>query len=403
MDNKVSDLQRRFQADPGNRQALHALIRGLAAAGKEAEAYHMLFDHHLVDREDPLALKLGARLSKLEVPLLSKRFGRYSRFACKSDEQLHWDYDSFDVIHKTGLPVLAIEAQGHSMVSKTLLRYLGRFPTLRLFFINQANGLSNKSVREIPPLPTLRSLALSRVNAWPKSEPITRQSFKHLCTLGQLATLRLDGCNTAPGNYELCALQPNLKALYLSFENTDASHLEFLSQLTNLKCLALHCPQYLESTLPRLAECLEALELYEMFHGANCFRSLKLPRLKHLSLKSSNIDNKHLEWIAQFDEIKTLEFDGNPYLSDNGLKPLTTMPKLERLSLRYCVGLTEKAIEVLAESPSLKILLLPQGLGGPSPEKNLKGQSSLKIINSSSSENYWLFKNSLWRQCLGRP
>ncbi|MDF1661148.1 MAG: hypothetical protein P1V97_05225 [Planctomycetota bacterium] len=405
MDNTLAELQRRFHADPSNRQALNALARGLAATDKTVEAYNLLFDHGAVEREEPLALELGAALSALEAPLLSKRLGQASKFACKAKPLYNhrvWDYGDFAQTQQTKLPVFAIQTPKSPRVSKTLLKNLGNFSALRVLEF-QGSELPNASLTSIPEMCALRHLALLYTNASHKSETIQRESFKHLCTVAKLTTMRLIACKMAPENFELCALQPNLKALHLGIKKTKASHLEFLSQLTGLKCLALHGPQFIEKKLPPLAESLETLSLYELLHGADCFQSLSLPKLQHLSLKNSHIRDKHLEWISEFGNLRTLELEGNPGISDVGLKQLTKMPKLEGLSLRYCVGITEEALKTLVKIPSLRVLLLPPKFDSLVAQKILQRKPALEVSNGHFVEDSFRLKDSLWHQCLGRP
>lgn len=406
MDKSLIELRRRFYADPSDEQALNAYARGLAAMGREADAYNFLFDHGALEREDDFAFDLGARLSAMEDPLLKLKLGQGSAFASRTkmvSGQKAWDYSDFREIRATRLPVLAIQVKGSKPVSKTLLKKLGAFPALRLFFINQARGLTNKSLCSIPPLPSLRHLALSFANIHSKNEVIERETFKHLCSLASLETLRVNGCNMAAKDHELCALQPHLKALYLSVSKTEREHIEFLSEFSQLKCLSLHFPQYTDEVLPEITETLESLEFYEIFHGGACLRSLSLPQITHLSLKNSRISDDDLESVAELKTLTTLELEGNPKITNKGLEALASLPKLEQLSLRYCIGLNEGALRPLAKLNALKVLLLPQDISEDAAARAFRERSDLKFSVGSAFERYWHLKSSLWRQCLGRP
>lgn len=404
MENTLSELRRRFHADPSNKQVLNALTRGLAVTGKTVEAYHLLFDHGGVEENDPLALELGARLSKLEAPLLSKRLGRDSKFA--SQTRLRggwkaWDYQDFSGVRENKFPVLAIKAQGTRALSKILLENLAGFPALRLLSLNQPNTLTNKTLLAIPQHPSLRHLILSFVNSGPNKETIQRDTFKHLCTFAMLTTLRVNNCKIAPKDIELCALQPNLAALYLGFENTERCHLEFLTQLKRLKSLSLHCPQNSETKLPQLTESLVTLELFETSPCGADLESLTLPNLQNLILTRMGVDDRQLESIAERTAIKTLELEGNPDISDKGLKHLIKMPALEKLSLSHCVGISAKALETLIKIPKLRFLVLPLGFDTLATERVRRENPGLTINIGFGLQDYWRLKSSLWLQCMG--
>lgn len=95
------------------------------------------------------------------------------------------------------------------------------------------------------------------------------------------------------------------------------------------------------------------------------------------------------ELIAESDQLRSLDFSSCQEVNDLFIKALAHCPYLEKLSLRYCVNLTDVAIKSLGEScPNLKILDLT-GCESCTDENILSVISSTKKLvklNLSSCE-----------------
>lgn len=407
MDNSLAELQRRFYVDPNNKQALNALIRGLAGVGKIGEAYNLLFDLGLVDKNEPLARELGIRIAEEEEAARDKKLGQASQFAVSW--QPHgatraWSYMSLQSLRPKRRPVLAVTHDGRKGTSKTLLKNLGGFPALRTLYFDQSRRLRTEDLLSIPSLPTLRHLYLKGVNVSDPTEAHRREAFKHLLTLAPLTSLKTYHSKLTKGIEALCVHCPTLRALDLTFSK-NIGKLHFLTRLPNLEFLSLSFSPIKAKLLPKKLDKLRFLDFSWVIDSGECLEKLNLPSLENLCLENGKLTGRHIRAVAKFSKLKTLELSSNKTLTSQDLKPLAGLKNLEQLSLRACAGLDEETLNIARDLPQLRSLDIRGSLDFREAVKRLKDRPDIELLSGSTNSFYdhWRWKPRAWAQCSGRP
>ncbi|MDF1661147.1 MAG: hypothetical protein P1V97_05220 [Planctomycetota bacterium] len=407
MDNSLTELQRRFYLDPSNKQALNTLVRGLAAIGKTGEGYNLLFDHGSVDKKEPLALELGARLAESEESVRSQKLGQASQFALNWEPHgttRQWTYLYLHGVRYKKNPVLAITHNGRKGTAKTLLKNLSAFPALRTLFLDHSRNFKTKDLLSIPQLPSLRHLFLKSINVSDPTDSNRREGFKHLCTIAPLRTLKIQHSKLPRQLYELCTLCPTLQALDLS-DSKELGSLDFLTKLPRLEFLSLSSNDIDLGVFPKGLEQLRALDLSHVTYTGEQLEKLELPKLEILYLASAQLTSQHLRVLPKFTRLKTLELNYNPELKSDDLKPLAQLPNLETLTFRYCRRLGKQALELLKDFPALKTLDVRGAMVLNTARERLRDhpQIQLETAPTNSFHDHWRLRHPIWGQCMGRP
>ncbi|MBI2481636.1 MAG: hypothetical protein HYV60_24220, partial [Planctomycetia bacterium] len=136
-----------------------------------------------------------------------------------------------------------------------------------------------------------------------------------------------------------------------------ASGLAALAELTALRELELQCPDILFQDLPSLSslENLESIICPKTQLGpAGLDRLRGHPRVSRLLLNSSEINDKSVDVLNTMAALADLELS-NATITDAGLARLA-LPRLQRLCLGGCAGVTDAALSQLDQLQSLEVL-----------------------------------------------
>lgn len=407
MDNSLTELQRRFYTDPSNRQALNALVRGLAAIDRTGDAYNLLFDQGVVDKKEPIAIELGARLAEREELVRSKKLGQASQFAVTWQPHgttRSWSYRDLHGVRYKKRPVLAITHNGRKSTSKTLLKNLAAFPALRTLFFDHSRNFKTKDLLSIPRLPTLRHLYLKSINVSDPTDSHRREGFKHICSLAPLKTLKIQHSKLPRQHYRLCTHCPTLQALDLS-DSIELGSLDFLTMLPRLEFLSLNSNEVHADILPKSLEQLRSLDLSYVVDKGECLEKLDLPKLETLCLANAQLTSRHIRAIPKFSTLKTLELHYNAALKSDDLTILADLPYLETLTLRFCRGLGIEALDIVMKFPALKTLDIRGAMHLNTAIDRLRGHPRIQLETAptNSFRDHWRLKHPIWAQCSGRP
>ena len=267
---------------------------------------------------------------------------------------------------------LTLPVQG---ISDTGLTYLGQLTNLKHLDVSRINYVdpnmdvgyyTDKGVAELAKCKQLEELVIGSIG-------MTDDGMSHIGKLTNLNFLSLFGCSnvTNKGLAKLTTLK-SLQNLNVYSANITIGGLSCLNELPNLTNLSLHDVRQddIDMNISKL-EKLEDLILwlrrnrigremtYEPLHNSDLTCLANLTKLKRLQFTGFGIDDSGLKNLAG---LKNAEFiniscSGELSITDEGLKYLAVLPKLNRLIIKDG-HFTDKALEYLSGMPTLTWLEL---------------------------------------------
>jgi Leucine-rich repeat (LRR) protein len=177
----------------------------------------------------------------------------------------------------------------------------------------------------------MRTLALSGTG-------VTGAGLVHLKNMARLEDLRLDGLPIRGGDLANLSGLTNLKDLDLPGERLTDAGLAHLGSLTNLETLGIEGEAHPSAITSRgLAHLASLRKLKHLDILGSKVESLEpirqLTWLEEIHIEDSDLDDAGLAPLSGFGDLKVLDLDRNPKITDAVLARLTGLKKLSSLSL----------------------------------------------------------------------
>jgi F-box and leucine-rich repeat protein 14 len=208
----------------------------------------------------------------------------------------------------TNLKTLKIE--GSTYLTAACLEHLSGLTTLKSLTLIDLNRLQDKGLASLSKLINLESLDLS--GCWSLSDA----GLAAIAGFTKLQTLNLHGCNML----------------------RDACFVHFDS-LINLQSLDLSMCN----------------PMCNRMWGPESKHLIGLP-LKHLNLRSSDILDADLQFVARLTSLESLDLSDNNHLSNEGLSYLLKLHNLKSLDLGWCSKITDEGLVYISKLINLKSL-----------------------------------------------
>ncbi|MBC7997944.1 MAG: hypothetical protein IAF58_08375, partial [Leptolyngbya sp.] len=170
-----------------------------------------------------------------------------------------------------------------------------------------------------------------------KNEAVTPNVIKNISYLTGLKGLNLKFSDIDDSQIKVINSLPNLCFLNVGFSNISGMGLKNLNNLPRLSVLSI-------DNLPNISACLPNI--------------CRMQSLVHLIVSKDGLQNDDLKIIARSKNINTLSLNSNKSLTDEGLKFLLPLKKLEWLNM-YDTQLTPDCASSIRQFPKLKTLILP--------------------------------------------
>lgn len=258
------------------------------------------------------------------------------------------------------------------------LRHIAGMKKLKVLQLGGNEKVTKNGLRHLAPLAELEYLDLSDLN-------VDDASLSHLAKLSQLKQLNLGGTEVSlQGAFQLAKQLPQLeiagpfgrlaggRRLTLDPDVTD-DVLAGLKNLGTLRELNLwECGQVTDAGMKHL-QALDQLEVLELGYTQITDEGLKhlesMKSLKRLDLRETATSLRAaLQLVVALPELHLLtnfgRFDGatdatfHPDVTDEQVQQLSSLPKLQRLSLWQCGQLTGEALQGIGKVSSLQQLNL---------------------------------------------
>lgn len=269
---------------------------------------------------------------------------KYARHIAYAPGQPAWmryfaDEDVFrDVVH--------LSFQSQRRFTNSDMFHLAKMPRLvRVSF--QHTSITDDGVQHLSKLHQLDTISF-------ESTAITDNGLKYLRALPKLRMLQLNRTRVTGTGLQHLATLTSLERLEIADARTTSADVRALSQLTNLKTLELNGEGFLKPDWPVLSALrqLETLTVHNPSNGYVISGLLleHLPRLSHLNVSSSGLDEFHLRDLPR---LSTLAVSGS--LSDEAT--LEDLPRLTELNLSNR-SISTKALQAITALPNLQTLNL---------------------------------------------
>jgi hypothetical protein len=221
--------------------------------------------------------------------------------------------------------------------------------------------LTDQGLRSLCRLRKLRSLVLCEDDSSPT--PVSDMGFGEIRHLVNLETLELQGFDgVAPSGWEALRALDRLRTLKI-FSRPPFDYLAVVGPLQTVEELEItHCNPVASagwSVLEDMAS-LRSLSLYPWnwgpYHGPFAELS-RVTQLRHLSLRDFvRMTDADLEGLTSLRRLEELSVAGAKRLTDAGLAHLKQFPKLRKLSLSYLPKLTDRGLSDVSSVPGLREL-----------------------------------------------
>jgi len=190
---------------------------------------------------------------------------------------------------------------------------------------NSANGrddlLTGEKLAQLSAFPNLRRLDLSQT-------PISDRSFAHLSRLSKLETLELSATKISSESLRLVDSYPRLRELNLSGTSVDDAGLALLNRCQRLEELTLGVTyDTTGGRPPRNRGTIQAAPITDAG-----LATLRIPSLKMLNLRGTQITDAGLEHLKQLPQLQELNLVRTG-ITDDGLRHLGRLKQLTTLHL----------------------------------------------------------------------
>ena len=221
------------------------------------------------------------------------------------------------------------------------MRYIGELKNLKNLSIVDSN-FTEKGMSQIANLTKLKQL-----NFYYCSN-LTNKSLAKLAALKSLQSLEISFANITVGGLSRLNELPNLIHLHLGNVHQDDGGMD-ISKLINLEDLSL----------TTMYKRIDSTIVYDKLHNSDLACLAKLSKLKRVQLPGYGLDDNALKYFSNLTNLEFLNVycAGELSITDEGVKQLASLPKLDRLMIKDG-HFTDKSLEYLSGMPALNWLEL---------------------------------------------
>lgn len=272
----------------------------------------------------------------------------------------------------TNLDYLSLPPRG---ISDTGLTYIGQLSNLRHLDVSRVHYVdskmdsgyyTDKGVAELAKCKLLEELTIGSIG-------MNDEAMSDIAKLTNLKRLFLFGCsNVTNKGLEKLATLKSLQTLSITETNITIGGLSSLNKLTNLTNLTLYDIRQdnVGLNLSKLSNLVDLILttkrkrigteiVYDKLHNSDLTCLAKLNKLKRLQLPGFGLDDNGLKYFSGLTNLEFLNIycAGESSITDEGIKQLAGLPKLNRLMIKDG-HFTDKSLEYLSGMPSLSWLEL---------------------------------------------